>query len=175
VVVPFGKSDERDCLKATKAPNPGPGTYIDINNPNNSSICKSLNKIQEDRTLAESQGVRLGAFGSTTERIDYWQEPKVGPSPGQYDDNLNLAEKTCDLAVLGKAPKSRVETSEAADRRKPNSVFNSTSNRFNLTYSAKNPGVRLLTGNGYPRKKIVTQTNDKKMVYEDQKTMGIEN
>ena len=72
MVVPFGKSDERDCLKATKAPNPGPGTYIDINNPNNSSICKSLNKIQEDRTLAESQGVRLGAFGSTTERIDYW-------------------------------------------------------------------------------------------------------
>ena len=45
VTVPFGASDERACNKNVKAPNPGPGTYIDINNPNNSSICKSLNKI----------------------------------------------------------------------------------------------------------------------------------
>lgn len=66
VTVPFGASDERPCNKGIKAPNPGPGTYIDINNPSHSSICKSLNKIQEDRTLAESQGVKLGAFGSTT-------------------------------------------------------------------------------------------------------------
>lgn len=54
-------------------------------------------------------------------------------------------------------------------------MFNSTTDRFNLTYSAKAPGVRLLTGNGYPRKKIVTQTADKKMVMEDQKALGIEN
>jgi len=44
-VVPFGASDERPCNKIVKAPNPGPGSYIDINNPNNSSICKSLSKI----------------------------------------------------------------------------------------------------------------------------------
>ena len=175
VTVPFGASDERGCNKMTKVANPGPGTYIDINNPNNSSICKSLNKIQEDRTLAESQGVKLGAFGSTTLRADFWQEAKKGPGPGTYDDNFNLAEGTCSLAVLGKAPKARIQTTEAAERRKPNSVFNSTADRFNMTYSAKNPSVRLLTSNGYPRKKIVTQTADRKMVLEDQKGMGIEN
>ena len=43
--VPFGASDERPCNKLIKAPNPGPGSYIDINNPNYSSICKSLSKI----------------------------------------------------------------------------------------------------------------------------------
>lgn len=32
-----------------------------------------------------------------------------------------------------------------------------------------------MTGNGYPRKKIVTQTTDKKMVWEDLKSRGIEN
>ena len=43
VHVPFGSSDERDVNKKPKSNNnPGPGTYIDINNPNNSSICKSL-------------------------------------------------------------------------------------------------------------------------------------
>jgi hypothetical protein len=52
--VPFGSSDEREVNKKVKSMGPGPGTYIDINNPNNSSICKSLNKIKEDRTLAES-------------------------------------------------------------------------------------------------------------------------
>ncbi len=45
VMVPFGASDVRPCNKSIKAPNPGPGSYIDINNPLNSSICKSLVKI----------------------------------------------------------------------------------------------------------------------------------
>jgi len=52
--VPFGGSDERGCNKKVKNSNPGPGSYIDINNPLNSSICKSMNKIKEDRSLAES-------------------------------------------------------------------------------------------------------------------------
>lgn len=54
IKIPFGATDERDCNKNGKMQGPGPGTYIDINNPNHSSICKSLNKIKEDRTLAES-------------------------------------------------------------------------------------------------------------------------
>jgi hypothetical protein len=94
----------------TKAPNPGPGSYIDVNNPNNSSICKSLSKIQEDRQLAASQGVKLGAFGSTTDRATFWAKAKDGPSPGQYDLNNDLADATTDLALVGKAPKSRVRT-----------------------------------------------------------------
>lgn len=55
VHVPFGSSNEREVNKKIKnTGGPGPGSYIDINNPNNSSICKSLNKIKEDKTLAES-------------------------------------------------------------------------------------------------------------------------
>lgn len=34
----FSSSDVRDCNKKIKAPFPGPGTYIDINNPVHSSI-----------------------------------------------------------------------------------------------------------------------------------------
>jgi hypothetical protein len=52
--VPFNTSDERGCNKKTKSAVPGPGEYIDPNNPNYSSICKSLNKIKEDRALADS-------------------------------------------------------------------------------------------------------------------------
>lgn len=33
VTVPFGSRDERPCNKAVKAPNPGPGTYVDIFHP----------------------------------------------------------------------------------------------------------------------------------------------
>ena len=32
VTVPFGSSDERPCNKAIKAPNPGPGNYINVYN-----------------------------------------------------------------------------------------------------------------------------------------------
>lgn len=85
VHVPFGRSDERHCNKGQKDFGPGPGTYIDINNPNHSSICKSLNKIKEDRTLAESQGVKLGAFGSTSDRFTgIWNKTREGPGPGTY-------------------------------------------------------------------------------------------
>lgn len=45
VTVPFGASDSRACNKRINNPNPGPGSYIDINNPNTSSVCKSLSKI----------------------------------------------------------------------------------------------------------------------------------
>ena len=87
VQVAFNQQEERDCNKDVKAPNPGPGSYIDINNPNNSSICKSLAKIKEDRTLAESQGVKLGVFGSNTSRFENsWMEVRTdNPGPGTYD------------------------------------------------------------------------------------------
>jgi len=57
------------------------------------------------------------------------------------------------LAVIGKKPKSRIETAISQERRKPNSVFNSTTNRFNLTYNAANINVRLLTSNAVTRDK----------------------
>ena len=40
VKVPFNSSDERDCNKsAIASAAPGPGAYIDINNPHHSSVC----------------------------------------------------------------------------------------------------------------------------------------
>ena len=39
---PFSSSDDRACNKKVKATNPGPGTYIDINNPLHCSL-KSQN------------------------------------------------------------------------------------------------------------------------------------
>lgn len=45
ITVPFGQSDDRPCNKQIKSPNPGPGSYIDVSNPNHSSVCKSLAKI----------------------------------------------------------------------------------------------------------------------------------
>ena len=43
---------------------PGPGSYIDINNPHHSSVTKPLLKFSSDRTFAEAHGIKLGAFGS---------------------------------------------------------------------------------------------------------------
>ena len=44
-------------------------------------------KIREDRTLAESQGVKLGVFGSNTVRDkDSWLNVvNENPGPGAYD------------------------------------------------------------------------------------------
>jgi hypothetical protein len=69
---------------------------------------------------------------------------------------MDLADATTDLAVLGKAPKTRVQTSADAERRMVNSVFTSATNRFDLTYAKENNNVRLLTSKGVPRRKLVT-------------------
>ena len=98
----------------------------------------------------------MGAFGSTTDRDTFWVEAKEGPAPGYYDMNTDLADATTDLALVGKAPKSRVRTSADIESKMPNSVFTSTQNRFDLVYSSKNPDIRLLTSKGVPRKKFVT-------------------
>lgn len=88
VRVPFGSSDERPCLKkpAIKQPIPGPGSYIDINNPLFSSVSKPLLKFSSDRTFAEAHGIKLGAFGSNTKRFEKGEfVGKLGPGPGYYD------------------------------------------------------------------------------------------
>ena len=159
--VAFNQTEERNCNKKVKAPNPGPGTYIDINNPNNSSICKSLNKIKEDRTLAESQGVKLGVFGSTTAKFDKsWMTPKEGPDPGAYDIASVITKPTMDLSIKGKSTgtqsQTNVETTLAIEKKMPDSIFKSTTDRFAVSYSAKNPGIRILQSKGGRRAKIVT-------------------
>lgn len=73
VSVPFGSSEERGCLKkpaALKAAIPGPGSYIDINNPIFSSVSKPLLKFNSDRTFAEAHGIKLGAFGTNSKRFE---------------------------------------------------------------------------------------------------------
>ena len=63
-----------------------------------------MNKIKEDRTLAESQGVKLGVFGSTTAKFDKsWMAPKDGPDPGQYDIASVITKPTMDLSIKGKS------------------------------------------------------------------------
>jgi hypothetical protein len=119
--------------------------------------------------------VKLGAFGSTTDRATFWALGKEGPAPGQYDVNMDLADNTSDLIAIGKQPKTRIRTSQDIEHKMPNSVFTSTANRFDLVYSSKNPDVRLLTSKGGPRKKFVSQTLGNRAVVHDQADIGIEN
>lgn len=75
---PFSSSDDRPCNKKVKAPNPGPGTYIDINNPLHCSL-KSQNSTwnKDERSQQEEQGIKLGAFGSNTYRFTRsWMDPR---------------------------------------------------------------------------------------------------
>jgi len=92
VHVPFGSSEERGCFKKppTKQNLPGPGTYIDIFNPLNSSVSKPLLKFSSDRTFAEAHGIKLGAFGTNSKRFDRGAfDGKNGPGPGQYDFTID--------------------------------------------------------------------------------------
>jgi hypothetical protein len=87
VHVPFNSSDARDFNKKTnKQVAPGPGAYIDINNPQHSSVTKPLLKFSSDRTFAEAHGIKLGAFGSNTKRFDNkLYGIKEVPGPGAYN------------------------------------------------------------------------------------------
>ena len=92
VHVPFGSSEERTCMKKPilKQPVPGPGTYIDINNPLYSSVSKPLLKFSSDRTFAEAHGIKLGAFGTNSKRFEKGVfEGKNGPGPGHYDFTID--------------------------------------------------------------------------------------
>ncbi|TNV87525.1 hypothetical protein FGO68_gene10950 [Halteria grandinella] len=51
---------------------PGPGSYIDISNPLNSSLSKTLVKLQQAQELSETMGTTpLVSFGSHTERFKH--------------------------------------------------------------------------------------------------------
>ena len=99
----------------------------------------------------------------------------MAPPPGHYEQNSDMADATTDLNLVGKVQKARVRTSSDQEARMQNSVFNSTTNRFDLAYNKKNIDVRLLTSNGVPRRKIVSQTMDNKIVAKDSKDYGVEN
>ena len=181
--VPFNCSDERHCNKKSKTVAPGPGTYIDINNPNNSSICKSLNKIKEDRSLAESQGVKLGAFGTTCGRFDKsWIDPKDGPGPGFYEKAAEHSEQPTamsdNMSAKGRTlGRSKTLSTAEYEKRMPNSTFRSTTDRFNLVYSSQAPNVRILKQkNSKGVTKMVMRDPDHKGLEIDSKmVIGVEN
>jgi hypothetical protein len=143
----FNSSDVRPVNKKVKAPNPGPGTYIDINNPHFGSI-KSSVLLAGDKANQE-EAVKLGAFGSNTIRSpDIWLKAKQGPDPGQYEKELvkvqKLQKTKYDLSLEGKSQAStRAFTAADKERSKINSVFMSTTDRFNNLEST-HPNVRLL-------------------------------
>ena len=132
VRVPFMSGGERDCnKKANKHQNPGPGTYIDINNPHYSSVAKPLLKFSSDRTFAEAHGIKLGAFGSNTKRFEKNEfSGKDGPAPGQYDFTI---ERTIQ-AEIKNAEKSKIGNNTTKDEiERPNTqsvFFKSTTDRF---------------------------------------------
>lgn len=132
--------------KKIKSPNPGPGTYIDINNPKHSSF-KSQGAGDKN---SQDEGVKVSAFGSNTVRSpDVWLNPKKdGPDPGQYEKELvkvNKLKKTrFDLSLEGKSQAStRAFTAAEKERSKINSVFISTTDRFN-SLERTNPNIRIL-------------------------------
>jgi len=56
-----------------------------------------------------------------------------------------------------------------------NAIFRSTTDRFNLSYSSKDPGIRILRNKGGKKAKIVAQSEQGKHVYDKDAVFGIEN
>jgi len=134
--VPFGVSDERNCLRKQKKNNePGPGQYIDISNPNNSSVCKSLMKFSNERGFAEAHGVVIGPFGATSKRFEKnYFEPKNGPAPGQYVDQIKKIDAELNITNTVWKPKNE------------SVYFKSTTGRF-LDLEKSKPTVQILSKN----------------------------
>lgn len=158
VHVPFGSSEERGCMKKTvvKQPVPGPGAYIDINNPLFSSVSKPLLKFSSDRTFAEAHGIKLGAFGTNSKRFDKGVfEGKPGPAPGQYDyvidktieGEYKKVEKSKAAPINTVVPQASTappQSAGASERPHTQSVFfKSTTERFE-NVDMQNPTIRIL-------------------------------
>lgn len=146
----FNSSDVRPVNKKIKNANPGPGTYIDINNPMHCSIKSAqTSQINNDRSQQEEQGIKLGPFGSNNNRFyASWLNPKQGPDPGHYQKQMVKVNKATkgkyDLAIEGKSQAStRAFTAAEKERSKTNSIFMSTTDRFN-SLEKSHPNVRIL-------------------------------
>ena len=51
----FSATDDRPCNKKVKAPNPGPGTYIDINNPHHCSLKTQVQNANREERLQQEE------------------------------------------------------------------------------------------------------------------------
>lgn len=88
------------------------------------------------------------------------------PGPGSYDIQSLQTKPTLDLTVTGKPTSMNssvrsVQTFPAGDttlskeKAMSNAIFRSTTDRFNLSYSAKDPGIRIIRAKGGKKSKIV--------------------
>ena len=89
-----------------------------------------------------------------------------------------MSKPTMDMTVKGRMSSSQgklgLETTLALEKKQPNSVFRSTVDRFGISYSAKNPGIRILKNMGIRRgktsegrKHIYNQTMQNEMLGAD--------
>jgi len=104
----------------------------------------------------------MGPFGSNTHRFQRsWLDAKDGPDPGQYIGELVKVNKQAkgkfDLAIEGKSTNStRAFTAAEKERSKANSIFMSTTERFNHLEKS-HPNVRIL----HPEKAASMQDDSK--------------
>ena len=91
---PFNSKLERDCNKTLeKIENIGPGAYIDINDPHNSSLNKTLLRFSSDRQFKLAYGIdQSKPFGSTTERFIKKQDNDLWPKDPPKDFGLASTE-----------------------------------------------------------------------------------
>lgn len=94
VKIPFNSSTTRENSSKAEYQIPGPGHYIDINNPIHSSVTRGILKFATDRGIMEAQGLASGPFGSTEKRFkDASYGNQDFPGPGSYiEDNSKKEE-----------------------------------------------------------------------------------
>eukprot|EP00826_Nyctotherus_ovalis_P005620 TRINITY_DN11277_c0_g6_i1.p1 TRINITY_DN11277_c0_g6~~TRINITY_DN11277_c0_g6_i1.p1 ORF type:complete len:399 (-),score=83.75 TRINITY_DN11277_c0_g6_i1:8-1180(-) len=82
---PFNTTEERKVQSEVRNPSVGPGTYIDVNNPFNSSVTKNLLKYAVDKGIMMAHGLESKPFGVGGKRFDKgYFTPKEGPGPADY-------------------------------------------------------------------------------------------
>eukprot|EP00826_Nyctotherus_ovalis_P005367 TRINITY_DN1120_c0_g3_i2.p1 TRINITY_DN1120_c0_g3~~TRINITY_DN1120_c0_g3_i2.p1 ORF type:complete len:306 (-),score=50.64 TRINITY_DN1120_c0_g3_i2:112-1029(-) len=126
VKVPFNTSAKREKTEK-RSEQPGPGAYIDISNPINSSVMKGILKFASDRVMMEAQGIMFGPFGSTEKRFKgtYQSEKDATPGPGEYPRDENSKD---DLEkIYERIAKPRANSKS--------SMFSSKTDRFRATFS----------------------------------------
>ena len=70
---------------------------------------------------------------------------------------------------------SRLESFIHPEQKLQNSIFKSVTDRFQMSYSAKNPGIRILQSKSGERKKLVSHHMDNKNDLVNKNLYGIEN
>lgn len=122
--VPFNSTAARESAQSSSL-QPGPGAYIDISNPRNSSVMKGMLKFASDRVITEAQGVASGPFGSTEKRFRPSHYKDCSPGPGEYPRDEREKDELDKIYEKIARP---VNASKS-------SMFSSKTDRFNSTFN----------------------------------------